>query len=68
MAVHFAQYAYPVTVVSQQAIDKAGEYIARTDPPPSLRRLLVEGKDATARALRCRAADALAAGSPHSAG
>ncbi len=63
MAVHFAQYLYPVTVVNQQAIDKAAEYIARTDPPAPLRRLLVEGRDATARALRCRARDAQAGGS-----
>ncbi len=58
MAQYFAQVAYPDTVVTQQGIDATDEYIARNDPAPALRRLLVERRDDVARALRCRARDA----------
>ncbi len=60
MALRFAEQAYPVSVVSQQAIDETGAYLARTSPPAALRRLIVEGRDDTARALRCRQRDAAA--------
>ena len=59
MAQFFAKLAFPRTV-SQQAVDEADEYIARTRPPAALRRLIVEGRDDTARALRCQARDAAA--------
>ncbi len=58
MAQFFAQVAYPDTVVTQQGIDATDEYIARNDPAPALRRLLIERRDDVARALRCRARDA----------
>ncbi len=60
MAQRFAEGAYPVTVISQQAIDEADAYLARTSPPAALRRLITEGRDDTARALRCRRRDAAA--------
>jgi aminopeptidase N len=60
MAQYFAQVAYPHSVVTQQAIDATDEYIARTDPAPALRRLLIEQRDDVARALRCRQRDAQA--------
>jgi len=46
------EYATP------EAIATAGDYIERSAPPPSLRRLLTEGRDDVARALRCRQRDA----------
>ena len=58
MAQYFTENAYPVTVISQQAIDDAADYIERSDPPAALRRLLTEGRDDVARALRCRQRDA----------
>jgi aminopeptidase N len=61
MAQYFAENAYPSWDVSSEAITRTGEYVQRTDPPPSLRRLLAEGRDDVARALRCRARDAQSA-------
>jgi aminopeptidase N len=58
MAQHFVQYAYPRWKVTPEAIAAAGAYIERTAPPPALHRLLVEGRDDVARALRCRERDA----------
>ena len=50
---------YPAWDVSQAALDKADAFLAG-DHPPALRRLIVEGRDSTARALRARAVDAAA--------
>jgi aminopeptidase N len=61
MAQFFAQNAYPVTVISSYAIRATSEYLASADPPAALRRLLSEGQDDVARALRCRERDAQAA-------
>ncbi|HVB42966.1 MAG TPA: aminopeptidase N [Streptosporangiaceae bacterium] len=58
MAQFFVEYAYPVTVVDQAAIDAAADYLAHADPPAGLRRLLSEGRDDVIRALRCRERDA----------
>jgi aminopeptidase N len=60
MAKHFVEYAYPRWQVTPEAIAAAGAYIERMDAPPSLHRLLIEGKDDVARALRCRERDAQA--------
>jgi aminopeptidase N len=54
MAQFFTRFGYPLGVVSQQAIDSADEYVAREKPAPALARLLAEGRDDVARALRCR--------------
>ena len=62
MAQHFAKFAYPSWVVTRDAISAADDYIARTDPPAPLRRLLVEGRDDVARARRCQQRDRQAAG------
>ena len=56
MAQWFASNAYPVAV-SEQTIAATDDYLARTSPPPSLRRLLSENRDDVARALRCRERD-----------
>jgi aminopeptidase N len=58
MAQYFAEEGYPVTVVNQVAVDTAADYLNRTNPPAPLRRLLAEGRDDVARALRCRERDA----------
>jgi len=63
MAQWFAENAYPRDMITVAAIAAADEYIAREDPPAALRRLLTEGRDDTARALRCQQRDA-AAGEP----
>jgi aminopeptidase N len=60
MAQYFTVAAYPRSVITQQAIDEADAYIERTRPPAPLRRLLTEGRDDVARALRCRQRDAQA--------
>jgi aminopeptidase N len=54
MAQYFAIAGYPRMMVSQEAIDGADAYLAKANPPPALRRLLAEGRDDVARALRCR--------------
>jgi aminopeptidase N len=41
-------------VISQQAIDATDAYLQRAKPAPALARLLSEGRDEVARALRCR--------------
>jgi aminopeptidase N len=61
MAQFFAQNAYPSWDVSDEAIAATDAYIERTDPPAALRRLLTEGRDDVARALRCRRRDAQSA-------
>ena len=60
MAQYFAEVAYPATVVNQVAVDAAADFMNRTNPPAPLRRLLSEGRDDVARALRCRERDAQA--------
>jgi aminopeptidase N len=61
MAQYFAQNAYPSWDVSEEAIAATDAYIERADPPAALRRLLTEGRDDVARALRCRHRDAQSA-------
>ena len=60
MAQYFTEHAYPSTVVSPQALEAADAHLASADIPDPLRRLLSEGRDDVARALRCRERDAQA--------
>jgi len=60
MAQFFAEYGYPSTVVTQEAVDAAAGYLEREDLPAALRRLIAEGRDDVVRALRCRQRDAQA--------
>ena len=60
MAQRFVSIGYTICPISAETIRITDEYIARTQPPAALRRLLVEGRDDVARALRCRERDALA--------
>ena len=59
MAQRFVAIGYTICPVSQETITITDDYIARTQPPAALRRLLMEGRDDVARALRCRDRDAL---------
>jgi aminopeptidase N len=54
MARFFVRIGYPASVISQDAIDATTAYIDRENPAPALARLLSEGRDDVARALRCR--------------
>ena len=63
MAQFFARVAYPATVISEQAMDGTSAYIEQQRPTPALARLLAEGRDDVARALRCQRRSA-AAGIP----
>jgi aminopeptidase N len=58
MAQYFATGAYPVTAVSREALARTDAYLATDGPPAALRRLVSEGRDDVARALRCREHDA----------
>jgi aminopeptidase N len=57
MAQDFVSGAYTVGAVSDETVRMTDEYIAATDPPAALRRLLLEGRDDVLRALRCQARD-----------
>jgi aminopeptidase N len=57
IAQDFVSGAYAVHPVSQATVDATDAYIASHEPPAALRRLLIEGRDDIARALRCQARD-----------
>jgi aminopeptidase N len=61
MAQYFAVNAYPLSPITETTIRITDDYLARTDPPPALRRLINENRDGVARALRCQARDRRAA-------
>ena len=50
---------YPGIFVEQATLDRTDEYLRTSSPPAALRRLLLEGRDGVARAMRARAKDAL---------
>ncbi len=54
---------YPTLQVSSALVDRTDAHLASGDVPPSLRRLLLEGRDGVVRALRARERD-VAAGRP----
>ncbi|HEY2794824.1 MAG TPA: aminopeptidase N [Micromonosporaceae bacterium] len=51
---------YPGANLSADAIDRVDAFLLRDDVTPMLRRLIVEGRDGAARAVRARARDASA--------
>jgi len=57
MAQDFVSGVYTVCAVSDETVRLTDEYIAASDPPAALRRLLLEGRDDVLRALRCQAKD-----------
>jgi len=56
MAQWFVTNGYPM-IDSPALIETTDGFIARTDPAAALRRLLMEDRDTTARALRCQQRD-----------
>jgi aminopeptidase N len=56
MAQWFVANAYPLAD-TPVVIEATDDLIASTSPPPALRRLLIEGRDSAARALRCQERD-----------
>jgi aminopeptidase N len=61
MALQFVKRAYPGWISTREAITAADDFIARPALPAALRRLLSEGRDEVARALRCQERDRQAA-------
>ena len=53
----FVNGMYPKMLVSEEIMAMTDEYLARQNPPASVRRLLLEGRDGILRALRARACD-----------
>jgi len=53
----FATAAYPSIVATPETVARTDGYLARAQPPGWLRRLVVEGRDDLARALRAQARD-----------
>jgi len=51
---------YPVLCVSPATVERTDAYLRTENPPAALRRLLLEGRDGMARALRAREKDAVA--------
>ncbi|HEX3707055.1 MAG TPA: aminopeptidase N, partial [Mycobacteriales bacterium] len=62
MAQNFVEYGYPIGAVDETTIAATDAYLATDpEPPAALRRLLVEGRDEVARALRNQSRDREAA-------
>jgi aminopeptidase N len=53
----FAVYAYPHFIVEEGTLAATDEYLDSSDPPPPLRRLLLESRDGVVRALEGRRRD-----------
>ncbi len=51
---------YPGLLVSQTVVDRTDAFLSSRELPAALRRLLLEGRDGVARALRARACDTAA--------
>jgi aminopeptidase N len=62
MAQTFAEVAYPFLVIMPDTVTRTDAYIEANRPPAALARLLSEGRDGIARALRARTFDERAAG------
>jgi aminopeptidase N len=58
MAQDFVEYGYSIGAVDSSTIEATDAYLNRApEPPTALRRLLIEGRDEVARALRNQARD-----------
>jgi aminopeptidase N len=58
MAQNFVEYGYSIGAVDSSTIEATDAYLdSEPEPPAALRRLLVEGRDEVARALRNQARD-----------
>ncbi len=52
MAQNIVQALYPSLLAEPATLQATDEWLASADPVPALRRLVVEGRDGVARALR----------------
>jgi aminopeptidase N len=52
---------FPSVVIDERTLQAADAWMRATDPEPTLRRLVVEGRATIERALRTRTCDAAAA-------
>jgi aminopeptidase N len=58
MAQNFVEYGYSIGAVDSSTIEATGAFLGSDpEPPAALRRLLIEGRDEVARALRNQARD-----------
>ncbi len=57
MAKNIVVGLYPTLLAEEATLRAADEWLASTDPVPALRRLVLEARDGTARALRAQARD-----------
>ena len=48
---------FPHQIIEQWVVDATDDYVRTQQPPPALRRLVIENRDQMARALRTQAAD-----------
>jgi aminopeptidase N len=53
----YGRRMYPHLMISEETIDRTDRYLAQDSVPSPVRRLLLEGREGVARALRARAAD-----------
>ena len=60
-AQEFAQLAYPAYLVEEDTVADTDAWLAQEGHPAPLRRLVAEGRDGVARALKARARDARSA-------
>ncbi len=60
MAQNIVVGLYPTLLVSPAVVSRTDDYLAASDVPPALARLLLEGRDGVVRALRARARDTAA--------
>jgi aminopeptidase N len=54
----FTELLFPSDVISEDILARVDRFLAEQSPQPALRRMMVEGRDTMARALRARACDA----------
>ena len=62
MAQNFVAGGYQICAVDASTVEATDAYLAATDPPASLHRLLIEGRDEVLRSLRCQERDRAAGG------
>jgi aminopeptidase N len=60
MATSLVEGLFPYQLIDSETLGKVDHYLETARPTPALRRLLVEGRDGLARALRAQACDAAA--------
>jgi aminopeptidase N len=57
MAQNIVVGLYPTLLVEQETLDRTDRFLAEADPPPALRRLVLEGRAGVERAMRAQECD-----------